>query len=127
MNLRLAEDNEPVFLCQTCKYPHYIQVAQHHQTCTRCYSNLDLDDPENHTTASWLRERNQLARRMEEGIYTVSSIRVEELTGQTDDYGLRQRHFRGILTAEEEQRNIVTEIDVLSVTTTVEVGVDLGI
>ena len=53
-------------------------------------------------------------------------IRVEELTGQTDDYGLRQRHFRGILTAEEEQRNIVTEIDVLSVTTTVEVGVDLG-
>ena len=46
LNLRLAEDNEPVFLCQICKYPHYIQVAQHHQTCTRCYSNLDLDDSE---------------------------------------------------------------------------------
>ena len=126
LNLRLAEDNEPVFLCQTCKYPHYHQVAQHHQTCTRCYSPLDLDDPENHTTASWLRERNQLARRMQEGNLHRIPIRVEELTGQTDDYGLRQRHFRGILTAEEEQRDFATEIDVLSVTTTVEVGVDLG-
>jgi len=126
LNLRLAEDDEPVVLCQTCKYPHYIQIAQHHQTCTRCYSNLDLDNLENHTTASWLRERNQLGRRMQEGDLHRIPIRVEELTGQTDDYGLRQRHFRGILTAEEEERDIVTEIDVLSVTTTVEVGVDLG-
>ena len=126
LNLRLAEDDEQVVLCQTCKYPHYLEIAQQHQTCTRCYSNLDLGNPENISTASWLRERNQLARRMEEGNLHRIPIRVEELTGQTDDYGLRQRHFRGILTTEEEQRDIVTEIDVLSVTTTVEVGVDLG-
>ena len=64
---------------------------------------------------------------MEEGNLHRIPIRVEELTGQTDDYGLRQRHFRGILTAEEEQRNIVTEIDVLFGNwLTVEVGVDLG-
>ena len=36
------------------------------------------------------------------------------------------RHFRGILTASEEPIREVTEVDVLSVTTTVEVGVDLG-
>ena len=73
-----------------------------------------------------VKREKSVSKKNGEGNLHRIPIRVEELTGQTDDYGLRQRHFRGILTAEEEQRDIVTEIDVLSVTTTVEVGVDLG-
>lgn len=52
-------------------------------------------------------------------------LHCEELTGQTDDQFLRQRHFRNIILPDEGDKNVNT-IDLLSVTTTLEVGVDIG-
>ena len=124
LNIRLAVD-EAVVLCSRCQKPHYLQHAQNHMTCTQCYEQLDVAD-ESNLVINWLSERNQLGRRVLEGDLHRLPIRIEELTGQTDDYGTRQRKFRGILTTEEEQQSIINEIDILSVTTTVEVGVDLG-
>jgi DEAD/DEAH box helicase domain-containing protein len=52
-------------------------------------------------------------------------LHCEELTGQTDDQFERQRHFRNIILKKEGNREVKT-IDLLSVTTTLEVGVDIG-
>lgn len=53
-------------------------------------------------------------------------LHCEELTGQTDDQIVRQRHFRNIILPSEEGNREVMAIDLLSVTTTLEVGVDIG-
>jgi len=52
-------------------------------------------------------------------------LHCEELTGQTDNQFERQRHFRNIILPDEGMRQ-VKAIDLLSVTTTLEVGVDIG-
>ncbi|WP_228851265.1 DEAD/DEAH box helicase [Aegicerativicinus sediminis] len=52
-------------------------------------------------------------------------LHCEELTGQTDNQFERQRHFRNII-LNEEGEPVAKRIDLLSVTTTLEVGVDIG-
>ena len=55
-------------------------------------------------------------------------LHCEELTGQTGALNgqKRQRWFRGIMLGNATEPRLATEIDVLSVTTTMEAGVDIG-
>ncbi|MCP6071631.1 hypothetical protein NL367_28730, partial [Klebsiella pneumoniae] len=54
-------------------------------------------------------------------------LNVEELTGQTDDFSDRLRKFKGIFVDKmSELEKLDAEIDMLAVTTTMEVGIDIG-
>lgn len=109
--------------------------------CTRCYAPLS-DSPNGHAMA--LRESNFLGKRILESMHTYNDIyrlRAEELTGITSNPAARLRRFKGILIKDDDDMlapnnvglpvNMELDrkarlIDVLSVTTTMEVGVDIG-
>jgi len=117
----LAATSDPVWLCPSCRREHLHNPG----ACTTCLAPL-RQQPD--TTCQQLRERNYYAR---EAAQFRAPIRLhcEELTAQTDDQAERQRLFRNIIISADGQQHlvrVVDTIDVLSVTTTMEVGVDIG-
>ena len=121
-NLKIEElefffikDEAPAFVCQKCKTIHLHESAG---ICRTCFSEL----PASNKTVNEIISGNYYASKImsdEKGI----RLRCEELTGQTDNQLLRQQQFKGIITSENK---VAKEIDLLSVTTTLEVGVDIG-
>lgn len=124
--IHIADNEDPVWRCVNCSRDHLHPSAA---TCTFCYEPL-ANDPTEGLKASDLAKNNYVSNPIIHEKRDVLRIRCEELSGQTDDPRERQLQFKGIFQQDNresfENAKLFREIDVLSVTTTMEVGVDIG-
>jgi len=121
LHIKITQEKAPVWKCPSCRRIH-LQPSEHF--CTNCLSHLPVQPT--HTCAE-IRANNYLAIPVTEGRAAIR-LHTEEMTGQTDNPGERQLHFKGIVVPRQDRQlhKEIEEIDVLNVTTTLEVGVDIG-
>ncbi|MEH3128287.1 DEAD/DEAH box helicase [Agrobacterium cavarae] len=127
---RTARPDDKAIRCSKCGRVH-LHVG--FSRCTRCGEKLEWDGD---LTAGKVARSNFLGRRVMRAIDTrepVFRLKCEELTGQTRDPGARLQQFKGVFVREEKEpdedfegRQRFDTADLLSVTTTMEVGVDIG-
>lgn len=124
VRLRIVEPTAPYWRCSSCSRVHLHRGVGF---CTRCQLQL----PETSTgIAGELTQENHLAKRILRG-GGAFRLRCEELTGQTENPAERQRRFKDIVlddhgTPDPKLRELAHAIDLLAVTTTMEVGIDIG-
>ena len=127
--VRVINKDEKPWRCTNCSRTHWQASAG---VCSRCCSPLTLE-PNSQLTATEMQQKHYYAYESKDKS-ALFKIHAEELTGQTHDQAQRQRHFRDIFFDDENISDIcerkvlknVDSIDFLSVTTTMEVGVDIG-
>jgi DEAD/DEAH box helicase domain-containing protein len=121
LNFVVADEEAPAYVCNTC---NNIQLVNYNDVCTSCFNKgltglLVKDVRERLSGNYYLSIANSTKD-------DLRRLHCEELTGQTDKFDLRkrQRLFQGRVF--DSETKIVEEIDLLSVTTTMEAGVDIG-
>ena len=119
--------NDPYFRCSKCSRVHlHYGVGK----CTRCFEDLPKE-PTGNVLELW--NHHYLSKKVRQNLQEdIFRLHCEELTGQTNDPAQRLQHFKGIFIDNEQDTQLnyikkkVQEIDLLSVTTTMEVGIDIG-
>ncbi|MCW5584849.1 MAG: DEAD/DEAH box helicase [Chromatiales bacterium] len=133
IRVRVPAEQEGFWRCENCGRIHLHRGTG---TCTRCYRPLN-EAPSG--IVSDLRKDNYLGVRFAHANMECR-LRAEELTGMTANPSARLRRFKGILIRDDDDilpqgqdiqvprvlEKAAKTIDVLSVTTTMEVGVDIG-
>lgn len=124
VRLITVDSDASYFRCKTCGRVHlHVGLGN----CTRCGGELNAIQ-----TVRDLRQESFLGRRVfrHEQPFRLSTA---ELTGQTKNPADRQRRFRDVFVGERQMvpplgipRQLRDGIDLLAVTTTMEVGIDIG-
>jgi ATP-dependent helicase YprA (DUF1998 family) len=151
VRIQLVADDTQYVRCAQCSRVHLHPGVG---VCTRCFAKLDWTKLDKEPIRE-LHVRSFLARRIQraavvadEDSHGAFRLHCEELTGQTEKPAERQRQFRGIFVPRLEDlegtsdetpeagelvlgaQNLLfkrkSEIDLLAVTTTMEVGIDIG-
>lgn len=145
LRVRLASSDDDYWRCGKCARVHLHRGTE---ICTRCFTHLPT------APSGKVREivaANFLSKRLNRAATAAFRLHCEELTGQTEDGADRQRKFRGILfpafhpKRDADRKKVYDEngdevlvptdpcfqpereeIDLLAVTTTMEVGIDIG-
>ena len=117
LNIKIAKRDEPFYRCEQCGTIHLHKSGG---VCIFCLSDLE---PEIKGKVEDLWSDNYLTHNLNNDKKPFK-LHTEELTGQTDNQLLRQRQFRNVFTNPDDEK--IQKIDLLSVTTTLEVGVDIG-
>lgn len=117
--IKVARSTDSIWTSQRGSRPHLHfsgGICTHSVTALQLQADSICDDvwKENYLSYNAIKQQREPIR-----------LHCEELTGQTDDQFERQRHFRNIILPDEGNKQVKT-IDLLSVTTTLEVGVDIG-
>ncbi len=117
--IKVARPTDSIWTSQRGSRPHLHfsgGICTHSVTALQSQADRICDDvwKENYLSYNAIKQQRPPIR-----------LHCEELTGQTDDQFERQRHFRNIILPDEGNKQVKT-IDLLSVTTTLEVGVDIG-
>lgn len=116
--IKLTTRSSNYYKCSTCSTIHLHHSAS---ICVFCSRRLN-DVPENDTVQT-LWGKNYLTSHLLKD-YKPFRLHTEELSGQTDNQLTRQRQFKNIFINSLNKK--IHAIDLLSVTTTLEVGVDIG-
>lgn len=124
LRIRCVASTDLAYICPYCGRVHLNKSAG---VCSGCFQSLN---DARTITVEELRKRTDLMINVVKD-RPACRLHSEELSGQTDNQGERQLEFRDIVRIKPEEANSeyiekARSIDVLSVTTTMEVGVDIG-
>lgn len=120
LRFKLAQKGDAYYVCEHCRRVHL-----HRGTglCTNTSCRKPLPDiPTGCVEKLW--KEHYISRDIMYLNREARRLHPEELTGQTDNQKARLLQFKNIIIDGSEP--LASEIDMLSVTTTMEVGVDIG-
>jgi DEAD/DEAH box helicase domain-containing protein len=131
VGFRLPADDAPYWRCGNCRRVHLHRGIG---ACTRCATPLPeaaqgqrVELVRDHVLGRRLRRTIDAWQQGGRQKPDLFRLRCEELTGQTIEPASRQREFRGIRLAARGSHPLQPHgIEMLSVTTTMEVGIDIG-
>lgn len=121
LRFKLAHPNDDYYECEHC---HRIHLHRGFGFCTNtaCREKLPKN-PTGKVDDLWM--DNYISYDVMVEPHNAKRLHSEELTGQTDDQTKRLLQFKDII-LDTNANVIANQIDMLSVTTTMEVGVDIG-
>ena len=123
LRFKLMHGDEYYYVCDKCGRVH-LHRGLGFCTNTACREELPKDPVPKIISKSLWKEK-YISYDIKVEPHEIKRLHCEELTGQTDDQESRLLNFKDII-IENDAETKTREIDMLCVTTTMEVGVDIG-